>query len=74
LRAIGADLAASGLERWRFWPPPEGRGDLAAALAALGATATGERLFVGCRGRIGGPDPVAAAAGFDVAMGDYDLV
>jgi len=65
--AVAADLRASGLAIWRFWPgfpaPPPERG-LAAA---------GEQRFLGCRSRPGGPDPVLAAAGFTYSMGDYDL-
>lgn len=72
LLAVAADLQASGLRRWRFWPPsPALRLD--GILASLGLRSTGERRFIGCRGRAGGADPVAAAAGFCYAMGDYDL-
>jgi len=70
LRAVAADLRAAGLRTWRFWPrlDPGLHGPLA-------LRPTGERLFIGCRGRsCGGPDPVAAAAGFPYSMGDYDLV
>ncbi len=66
LLAVAADLRAAGLRSWRFWP--------AAPLAALGLTMTGERRFIGCRGRPGGEDPAAAAAGFCFALGDYDVV
>jgi len=66
LLAIAADLRAAGLRRWRFWPSP--------ALAALDLEPTGERRFIGCRGREGGPDPRAEAEGFTFAMGDWDLV
>jgi len=71
LLAVAADLRDSGLERWRFWPPPPGAGP---DLTALGLRPSGERRFVGCRGRAGGADPVEAARGFFYAMGDYDLV
>jgi hypothetical protein len=40
----------------------------------LGLAPSGERRQIGCRGRPGGEDPAAAAAGFLYAMGDYDLV
>jgi hypothetical protein len=75
LLAMAADLRAMGLRRWRFWPPPPGLG-LEATLARLGLRPTGERRFIGCRGRAGdgGADPVEAARGFFYAMGDYDLV
>jgi hypothetical protein len=66
LLAVAADLRAAGLRSWRFWP--------AAPLAPLGLSPTGEHRFIGCRGRLGGEDPVAAAAGFHFAMGDYDVV
>ncbi|HEX4965875.1 MAG TPA: hypothetical protein VF173_34015 [Thermoanaerobaculia bacterium] len=66
LLAVAADLRSAGLRSWRFWP---GR-----SLAGLQLAPTGERRFIGCRGRSGGEDPVAAAAGFRFAMGDYDLV
>jgi hypothetical protein len=66
LLAVGADLRSAGLRSWRFWP--------AGPLAALDLSPTGERRFIGCRGRPGGEDPAAAAAGFHYAMGDYDLV
>ena len=59
LLAVAADLRAAGLRSWRFWP--------AGALAGLDLTPTGERRFIGCRGRPGGED-------FHFAMGDYDLV
>ena len=76
LLAVAADLRASGLRRWRFWPPPAGDSGegVGRALAALGLTPSGERRFLGCRGGRSGFDPVAAAAGFTYAMGDYDLV
>jgi hypothetical protein len=66
LLAVAADLRAAGLRRWRFWP--------ASSLASLSLSPTGERRFIGCRGRTGGEDPAANAAGFRYAMGDYDLV
>jgi hypothetical protein len=69
--AVAADLRASGLRSWRFWPPPAAGGPL---LGALGLRPTGERRSIGCRGRPGDPDPAAAAADFYYAMGDYDLV
>jgi len=73
LAAVAADLAAAGLETWRFWPPPP-RCGLEATLARLGLAPAAETHFIGCRGAPGGPDPVAAAAGFYYAMGDYDAV
>jgi hypothetical protein len=73
LLAVAADLRAAGLRRWRFWPPPS-RLWLAGSLTSLGLQPAGEQRFIGCRGREGGEDPVAAAAGFHYAMGDYDLV
>jgi hypothetical protein len=70
LLAVAADLRASGLRSWRFWPGLD-----PGLAAALGLRPTGERQLVGCRGRAsGGPDPAAAAAGFPYSMGDYDLV
>jgi Acetyltransferase (GNAT) domain len=79
LLAATADLRAAGFRAWRFWPRSLFASGLASGLdpglqEALGLRPTGERRFVGCRGRAGGPDPVAAAAGFPYAMGDYDLV
>lgn len=74
LAGIAADLAAAGIERWTAWPPPPGRADLDGALAALGLLPAAERIILGCRGRMGGADPVPCAAGFYYAMGDYDLV
>lgn len=74
LAGIAADLAAAGIERWTFWPPPAGRQDLAEALAGLGLAPMAETIVLGCRGRQDGPDPVLGAAGFFYAMGDYDLV
>lgn len=64
LLAVAADLRATGLKRWRFWALPDSR---------LGLAPTGERQFIGCRGREGGFDPVAAAAGFLYSMGDWDF-
>ncbi|HKV11008.1 MAG TPA: hypothetical protein VJ725_22905 [Thermoanaerobaculia bacterium] len=64
LLAVAADLRATGLKRWRFWALPDSR---------LGLSFTGERQFIGCRGREGGEDPVAAAAGFTYSMGDWDF-
>lgn len=73
--AVAADLRAAGFRSWRFWPRSPFAGGLDPGLQeALGLRPTGERRFVGCRGLPGGPDPVAAAAGFPYAMGDYDLV
>jgi len=69
LLAVAADLRMAGLRSWRFWPPKE-----AYELAGLRLQPTGERRFIGCRGRPGGEDPATAAAGFCFAMGDYDLV
>lgn len=70
--AVAADLRAARLRRWRFWPPPPGLG-MEPVLASLGLRPTGERRFIGCRGRAGGQDPVEAASGFVYSMGDYDL-
>lgn len=70
--AVAADLRAAGFSGWRFWPPAQPR--LSPLLARLGLLPAGERRFIGCRGRVGGPDPVAAAEGFTYSMGDYDLV
>ncbi|MES1245853.1 MAG: hypothetical protein ABUT39_29870 [Acidobacteriota bacterium] len=63
LLAVAADLRASGLRVWRFWPSP----GIDLHTEALGLRPEGERRFVGCRG--GEP-----AAGFTYSMGDYDLV
>jgi hypothetical protein len=72
--AVAADLRAAGLRTWRFWPPAAGDADLGALLARLGVRPEGEPRFVGCRGAAHGRvDPIAAAAGFFYAMGDYDL-
>ncbi len=68
LLAIAADLGALGLRRWRFWPRP-GEEEL---LRELGASPAGEPVFVGCRGRQGGRDPVAVGRDFTYVMGDYD--
>jgi hypothetical protein len=47
---------------------------IAGLLRRLGVEPEGEPRFVGCRGHASsGVDPVAAAAGFYYAMGDYDL-
>jgi hypothetical protein len=74
LLAVAADLRAAGLRRWRFWPPAPGL-RLDGTFAALGLRPTGERRFVGCRGRAGGiGDPAEATRDFFYAMGDYDLV
>lgn len=70
LLAAATDLRAAGLRTWRFWP----RASTDPLLAGLGLRPGAEERFVGCRGRAGGPDPVAAAEGFTYAMGDYDLV
>ncbi len=69
LLAVAADLRASGLRSWKFWPPVPGT-----LAAQLGLRPTGERRFVGCRGRSEEDDPAAAASGFTYSMGDYDLV
>lgn len=74
LAGIAADLAAAGIEQWTAWPPPPGRADLDGALSALGLLPAADRIVLGCRGRVGGTDPVPSAAGFFYAMGDYDLV
>jgi len=67
--SVARDLAGMGVESWTFWPRP-----LAAPLFhALGVSEREEIVRIGCRGRAGGPDPVAAAAGFEYSMGDYDL-
>ena len=72
LLAVAADLRAAGIDAWSFWEPRDARAR--EDLAAVGLESTGERVFVGCRGRLGGPDPIAASKGFEVSMGDYDLV
>ncbi|HYN20801.1 MAG TPA: YfhO family protein [Thermoanaerobaculia bacterium] len=61
--AVAADLRASGLRAWRFWPSA----GIEPLADSLGLRPAGERRFVGCRG--GTPD-----AGFTYSMGDYDLV
>jgi len=61
--AVAADLRASGLRAWRFWPSA----GIEPLAESLGLSRPGERRFVGCRG--GTPDP-----GFTYSMGDYDLV
>lgn len=70
LAVIAADLLATGLERWRFWPPPPGG---AAGLLEVLRLATRGEIFVGYRGREGGADPRPAAQGFFYSMGDYDV-
>ncbi len=66
LRAVAADLARAGQNRWTFWPPPDpGLGEV---LERLGVRPAGPPVFVGCRGP-GEPDQ-----GFHFAMGDYDVV
>lgn len=69
MATVAGDLAAMGIESWAFWPRPAG--DL--LLAALGLVERGDVVRIGCRGRAGGPDPAAAAEGFEYSMGDYDL-
>ncbi|HEX4952890.1 MAG TPA: hypothetical protein VF017_05780 [Thermoanaerobaculia bacterium] len=69
LPAIAADLAATGLSRWRFWPHPH----LGGEPARLGLV-PGEEVFVGCRGRVGEPDPRPHAVGFLTCQGDHDVV
>ena len=66
LLAIAADLRAAGFTHWRFWPGP-------LRLEGLGLE-PGERVFVGCRGGLGAPDPRPAAEGFLYALGDWDLI
>lgn len=72
LQAVAADLREMGMRAWRFWSPP--RSEWGGLLAGLGLKPTGERQFLGCRGREGGKDPQAAAEGFACSMGDYDLI
>jgi hypothetical protein len=72
LLAVAADLRASGLRSWRFWPPADPR--LAPVYAALDLRELAERRFIGCRGRTPEPLPEIAAEGFHYSMGDYDLV
>jgi ribosomal protein S18 acetylase RimI-like enzyme len=72
LRAVAADLAATGFRSWRFWNPSSLR--LRGQLTSLGVHRAGRRQFVGCRGRPEEPDPAPYAAGFTFAMGDFDLV
>lgn len=79
LLALAADLAAAGLERWLFWPPPapdsthgQGAGSaLLPVLEGLGLRPTGSAQLMGCRGRgrAVSPDPR-----FYYALGDYDVV
>jgi hypothetical protein len=71
LLAVGADLRRSGLSTWRFWPPPTLDG--LELLRRLGLRGAGETCFVACRAHPG-EDPMAPAAGFFHAMGDYDIV
>jgi hypothetical protein len=72
LLAVAADLRAAGLRRWRFWlSHPPSQTPLA---AGLGLAPLAERRPIVGRGRPGGADPVAAAAGFTYSMGDHDLV
>lgn len=66
LRAVAADLARAGQNRWTFWPPPDPA--LGGVLERLGVHPAGSRVFVGCRGP-GEPDER-----FYLAMGDYDVV
>lgn len=69
LRRAAADLAASGIERWRAWPrrhEPRRDGGRARILEALGLRPVPESLFVSQRGT-----PIEP---FHLSMGDYDLV
>lgn len=66
LRAVAADLAAAGLERWTFWPPP--CAETADLLDRLGLVPEPEPVVMGCRGPAE-PDPR-----FHYSMGDYDLI
>lgn len=59
--AVAADLRASGLRSWRFWPPPD-----ESVLRGLGLEPLGERVFIGYRGEIEGD--------LYYSMGDYDVV
>lgn len=70
LPAIAADLIATGLERWRFWPPPPGTEP--GILDGIGLASRG-RVFIGYRKREGEVDPRDAAQGFYYAMGDHDI-
>lgn len=70
LAVVADDLLTTGLERWRFWPPAPGTGE--GALDALSLVPRGE-IFIGYRGREGGPDPRDEARGFVYSMGDYDI-
>ncbi len=70
LPAIAGDLVATGLERWRFWPPPPGGEP--GALDGLGL-APRAQVFIGCRGREGAGSPAPSAEGFFFAMGDHDI-
>lgn len=65
--AVAADLRASGLRTWKFFSSKPGSNP------GLDLVPEGERRFVGCRGRTGGPDPSPLAAGFTYSMGDHDL-
>lgn len=71
LAALAADLASSGIRRWRLWPPAPGTA-AGADLRGAGLTPEGEvRAAVRCLS--GEADPRRQAAGFHLAMGDWDL-
>lgn len=72
LAPIAADLRASGLERWRFWPQPACLERGAGEWEALGLAA-GAEVFCGYRGRLGAPDPLPESARFYYALGDHDI-
>jgi len=67
---IASDLRAMGMVRWRFWPPV-GR-EAVRLLDALGVSATGDGLFLGCRAGKGRAEPEVEAAALHYSMGDYD--
>jgi len=70
LPAIAADLLASGINRWSFWPPPgTGGGN---PFRGLGLE-PGAEVFLGFRtGHRRAPEPPAPAVDFYYAMGDWD--
>lgn len=70
LTAMAADLAAAGIERWRFWPLAGGAGE--ALWSTLGLRPAGE-AFVGYRGRGGAEVAPSLQADFTYSMGDHDL-
>jgi len=71
LRAVAADLRATGLQRWRAWEP-HGQ---PALLPRLGMAPTGVRVPRACRGETGrGRECEPMANEIVHAWGDHDLV